>query len=241
MPKSIKFKDLIIFENDQYIAVNKPAGMASLHERISDGNSLIELAQEFADDLHLCHRLDKETTGVLLLAKNIEAYSHASVGFERRSIKKTYHAITEGIHPFHETLVKLPLHITRSGRSSVNHIKGKECITVFNTIESFKHYSLVEALPQTGRLHQIRIHLASQHAPIAGDLIYGGSWPLLSKIKKKYSYNRTGEEQPLITRFALHARSLQFKDKKGESIEITADYPKDFAVFLKQLRKYDQA
>jgi len=237
--KRFRFKEHIVFENENYIAICKPAGISSLHERLGDANSVIEQAKLYDENLQLCHRLDKETSGVLLLSKHPKAYSHAAVSFEKRRVAKTYHAVSDGIHSFDSFEVSLPLITTRSGRSAVNKQKGKPCKTLFNTLENFKHFTLVECNPITGRQHQIRIHLASQNAPIAADTIYGGQQPYLSKLKKNFTTNRTEEERPMIARFALHAYTLEFNDMDGESLKITADYPKDLAVFVKQLRKFD--
>lgn len=235
----IKFEDLVIFENDDYLAINKPPGIASLHERIGEGYSIIELAQNSNPNLQLCHRIDKETSGVLLLAKHPKAYQQASIQFEKRKISKVYHAVVDGVHSFKDLEVNLPLTITRSGRSKVSYEKGKESKTIFSTLKVFGHYTLIAAKPVSGRLHQIRAHLQSQNASISGDTTYSGKWPYLSKIKKKYSSGKYEEEQPMIKRFALHAHSISFSGLDGTLIHIEADYPKDFAVFIKLLEKYD--
>lgn len=237
----IKFslKNDTAFENDDYLAINKPAGISSLHERVADGSSVIERVHAKYPQYQLCHRIDKETSGVLLLAKNNEAFKHANLQFERRKVSKLYHAIAQGVHNFNDLEVDLPLVTTRSGRSSVNSLKGKDSKTIFNSIERFGHYTLVEAKPITGRLHQIRMHLAAQQAPIAGDALYGAKMPMLSELKKNFSLGKYKEEKPMITRVALHAYNLKLKGMNDEDLDITAEYPKDLAVFLKLLRKYD--
>ena len=213
--------------------------MSSLHERIADGSSVIEHLEFDHPNYQLCHRIDKETSGLLLIAKHPEAYRHASSLFEKRRIKKYYHAISTGFHQFDEFKLDIPLVTTRSGRSGVNSIKGKSSVTIFNSIENFAHYTLVEAQPITGRLHQIRIHLATQNAVIAADSAYGGKFPYLSQLKRNFSIAKNKEEHPIMNRVALHARKLVFKGLNEEDIEIVAPYPKDFEVFLKLLRKYD--
>ena len=213
--------------------------MSSLHERLGVANSVIEQAKNYNEHLQLCHRLDKETSGVLLLSKHAAAYSHAAVSFEKRRVTKTYHAVADGAHKFEHFEVNLPLITTRSGRSAVSKQKGKPCTTFFTTIQNFKHHSLIACEPVTGRQHQIRIHLASQNAPITADGIYGGKMPYLSRFKKNFTTNKTEEETPMINRFALHAYSLSLNDIDGTALEIVAEYPKDLAVFIKQLRKFD--
>ena len=140
--------------------------------------------------------------------------------FEKRKVKKTYHAISHGIHTFDNFLVNLPLVTTRSGRSAVNKQKGKPSQTTFDTLENFTHFSLISCSPVSGRQHQIRIHLASQNAPIAADEIYGGELPFLSNFKKKFNLKKGSEEQPMINRFALHAYSLNFQDMDGTTLDI---------------------
>ena len=239
--RKFKFTEQIVFENDNYLAINKPAGVSSLHERLGLANSVIEQAKRYNEDLQLCHRLDKETSGVLLISKNAKAYSHAAVAFEKRKVSKVYHAVSDGVHSFVDLEVKAPLITTRSGRSAINAQKGKPSTTIFNTIENFDHFSLISCKPITGRQHQIRIHLASQNASIAADEIYGGKIPFLSRFKKNFSSNKNDEERPMIRRFALHAYSLELKGLEGNPIKIVADYPKDMAVFIKQLRKFDKS
>jgi 23S rRNA pseudouridine955/2504/2580 synthase len=128
---------------------------------------------------------------------------------------------------------------TRSGRSAVNKQKGKPSQTKFTSLENFVHFTLISCSPVSGRQHQIRIHLASQNAPIVADKIYGGELPFLSDLKKKFNLKKGSEEQPMINRFALHAHALNFQDINGKTLNIVADYPKDFNVFLSQLKKFD--
>lgn len=238
--KRFNFKNQIIFENENYLAINKPSGVSSLHERIGIANSVFEQAKIYDHNLQLCHRLDKETSGVLLLSKHTDAYVHAAKAFEKREVQKNYHAISHRVHQFKDFVVELPLITTRSGRSAVDKSKGKPSKTTFNTIEKFIHYTLISCNPHTGRQHQIRIHLASQNAPIAADEIYGGKRPFLSNYKKKFNLKQNTEEKPMIQRFALHAFALEIPDLNGNLIHINAKYPKDFQVFLSQLQKFDK-
>lgn len=235
-----KIRNHIIFENENYIAVNKPAGISSLHERLGRNLSVVEAVKAYDEDAQLCHRLDKYTSGLLLISKNAEAYRNAAIQFEKRKVGKVYHAVSCGIHDFKDLTIDLPLTTTRSGRASVNKAKGKESKTRVNSIENFGKFTLVECTPLTGRLHQIRIHLASLGASIAMDEVYGGCVPYLSAIKPKFNLSKGSEEIPIIGRFALHAYGLNIKDVNGDKLDITAEYPKDFAVFLKILRKYNK-
>lgn len=229
----VKFKDLIIFENDEYIIINKPPLISSLEDR-NDHYNIQKLAQQYLNDVILCHRLDKETSGCLLIAKSEEAYRHASIQFEKRRVEKVYHAVVEGLQEWENKIVDLPLQVLSNGKV-ITSSKGKASKTTFNSITLYKQHTLVECRPESGRMHQIRVHLAFLNAPIVCDETYGGSLLYLSKIKRNYNLKRDTEERPLIKRFALHASSLAFKDSSGKEIKISAPYPKDMAVLVKQL------
>lgn len=234
--KTVRFEDLILFEDEDYILINKPPFVSSLDERFGDAITINKMAKEYWEDAQLCHRLDKETSGVLAIAKNSEAYRWMSIQFEHREVSKVYHALVEGVQDM-EHLVELPIYLTSHGTARIDS-RGKHAETYFRTLKAFKKYTLVECRPITGRLHQIRVHLMAMKAPIAGDEVYGGSPFYLSSIKKKYNLKNLTEEMPLIQRVALHAFSLEFSTEKGKRIEVEAPYPKDFAVLIKQLEKY---
>ncbi|MBL4678784.1 MAG: RluA family pseudouridine synthase [Mucilaginibacter sp.] len=234
-----KFADLILYEDDDLIVVNKPPFVASLDEREGGEVNMLRLAKQYTDDAQICHRLDKETSGALIIAKNPEAYRNISMQFERRKVKKVYHAVIDGTHVFDDLLVDLP--ILNVGKSSVTISRqdGKRAETWFKSLKYFKHYTLVECRPVTGRMHQIRIHLATQRASIAGDEMYKGQPVFLSKLKRKYTLGKDQEEQPIMKRFALHAFEVTFKLPSGNDITINAPYPKDFETLLKLLDKFD--
>jgi 23S rRNA pseudouridine955/2504/2580 synthase len=175
----------------------------------------------------------------LIFAKNADVYRHISMQFEHREVKKIYHAIVDGQHRFEEVYVELPIAIGSKGIVKIDRALGKRAETYFNTLQLFKHYTLMECRPLTGRMHQIRIHLATQRASIAGDDTYGGKPIFLSKIKRGYKLSKDQEELPLMKRFALHAKAVSFKLLNGEEITIEAEYPKDFDAALKLLGKFD--
>ncbi len=233
-----RFSEYIVHEDEHLIAINKPAMITSLNDRIGDQPSIQHLAQDYLASAQLCHRLDKETSGILLIAKNPETYREMSIKFEKREIEKTYWAISDGRHYFKNTTVDTPLSVSSRGRAKVDKRDGKPAETDFSVIETFKNFCLIECKPLTGRLHQIRIHLATQNASISGDVIYGGDPPYLKSIKKNYNPPTHEEPRPMISRTALHAESVSF-DLYGKSFNIKAPLPKDMAVFLKLLRKYD--
>ncbi|HAA13904.1 MAG TPA: RNA pseudouridine synthase [Cytophagales bacterium] len=237
MAKKVRFEDLILFEDKDYIVINKPAGFASLDDR-HEAPSVLDLARDYTPDAQLAHRLDKETSGALAIAKNPEAYREISIQFEDRIITKVYHAIVDGIHPFKGEEVNLPIHASARGGVRIDFEEGKIAQTFVTTVEAFRQHSLVECVPITGRMHQIRIHLASLKAPIVGDSAYGGKPLMLSEFKRNFNLKRDTEELPIIRRVGLHARALSFHAMNEEEVTVMADYPKDFAVALKQLAKY---
>lgn len=236
-----KFADLILFENDDVIVVNKPPFISSLDER-GEGSSeisMLRLAKAYWDDAQICHRLDKETSGALIFAKNPEAYRSISIQFEKRKVKKVYHAVIDGTHTFDNLLVDLPILNVGKGSVTISRQEGKRAETWFQSLKYYKHYTLVECRPVTGRMHQIRIHLATQRASIAGDEMYKGEPVFLSKIKRKYHLGKDQEEPPIMKRFALHAYEITFRINPETEVTIHAPYPKDFETLLKLLDKFD--
>lgn len=234
-----KFADLILFENDDVIVVNKPPFLSSLDEREGGEVNLLRLAKNYWDDAQICHRLDKETSGALIIAKNPEAYRMVSMQFEKRQVKKVYHAVIDGTHTFENLLIDLPILNVGKGNVTISRQEGKRAETWFQSLRYFKHYTLVECRPVTGRMHQIRIHLATQRASIAGDEMYKGEPVYLSKIKRKYHLGKDQEELPVMKRFALHAYEVTFKMNPDTEITVHAPYPKDFETLLKLLEKFD--
>lgn len=233
-----KFSDWIIYEDAHILAVNKPSGISSLDERLGGAPSVLGLAREYDANAQLCHRIDKETSGVLLIAKDNDTYKECARLFRDREVEKTYLAIAEGRHQFNDLVVDLPLTTTARGKAKVDKQEGKPATTHFTNERSFGHFTLVLCRPVTGRLHQIRLHLASQNAVIAGDEAYGGQLPYLSALKRRFNMGRGREESPMISRTALHAHRLRFvlNDKK---YDLVAPLPKDLSVFLKLLDKFD--
>ena len=241
MSKRITFDQLVVFESDDFIAINKPPFVPSLHERFDEGKaqSIVEIVKAVNEDYSLCHRLDRETSGVMLVAKHAEAYRFMSLLFENRQVKKTYHAIVSAPVNIQDLKVELSLYTDSKRRVQISKSKGKPSVTIINTLKKYKHFTLLACQPITGRLHQIRVHCMSQNLPLVGDVLYGGKPAYLSMIKRKVHQSKDSEEKPMIGRFALHAHSIEFTNMQGELITITAPYANDFEVFVKLLDKYD--
>jgi 23S rRNA pseudouridine955/2504/2580 synthase len=234
--KKIKFdfKDRILFEDEHYVLVNKPPFISTLEDR-KDPSNILSLARDYAGDAQVCHRLDKDTSGVLAIAKDPEAYRHLSMQFEHRQVQKVYHAVVDGIHNFQDQLVDLPILKQDDGIAKISKRDGKPAQTYFTTLETFRLHTLMECRPVTGRMHQIRVHLASLGASITGDDTYGGKPFLLSEIKRRFNLKKDSEEETFMKRMALHAFSLGFEDLAGVRQKVEAPYPKDIQALIKQL------
>lgn len=223
----------LLWENENWLAINKPPGIATLADRISEWNVLEKIRMRHPE-AQVCHRLDKETSGVLILAKNPEAYRHLSLEFQNRRVEKLYHAVVHGMHRFENHTIDAALE-TRSAPPVKVSSRGKKSITVVQSIQVFGQHTLVACRPLTGRMHQIRVHLAYAGAPIVGDITYGGSPLYLSALKKDYRLKKGDSEKPLMARTALHALTVVFRDFNDEEIKIEAPYPKDFRALVRQL------
>ena len=230
---AFRFRQSVLFEDQDYILVNKPPFLSTLEDR-NEAVNLLLLAREVEPGAQVCHRLDKDTSGVLAIARHPEAYRHLSIQFEQRQVTKFYHALVDGIHQFDEEQVDLPILKLGDGTVRVGR-NGKDAQTRFTTLQYFKGHSLIRCQPVTGRMHQIRAHLSHLQAPITGDLAYGGKAFYLSSVKRGYNLKKGTEEEPFMKRMALHAFSLSFTGLDGNKLEATAPYPKDFGALLKQL------
>jgi len=225
----------ILFQNSDFILINKPPFLSTLEDR-NDSVNLLQLIRELEPAAQVGHRLDKDTSGVLAVARNPEAYRHLSIQFEERRVHKIYHAVVDGIHKFEQQLVDRPILKQKDGIVKLDSA-GKEAQTYFTSLEYFKMHTLIQCQPVTGRMHQIRIHLASLKAPITGDMLYGGKPFYLSSVKRDFNLKKDSEEEPFIKRMALHAYSIGFLGRNNEKIEVVAPYPKDFSALLKQLSR----
>ena len=198
------------------------------------------MARKYDPSLHLCHRLDKLTSGVLIMAKGLDHYRHISLQFQHRKVQKHYHTLVRGVRNFENYLIDLPLLVSTNKKVIVHKHDGKRAETIVNSVQYFQHYTILDCMPITGRMHQIRVHLAEIECPIIGDSLYGGPDIFLSHIKRKYKHSSRREEQAINSGFLLHAHSILFTHPlKEEEISMEAPYSDNFEVVLKVLSKYD--
>ncbi len=233
LPK-IRFEEVILFEDNDFVIVNKPPFLSTLEDRQHSVNLLV-LARGYVSTAQVCHRLDKETSGALAIAKNPEAYRHLSIEFEKRHVKKIYHALVDGIHNVVEELVDVPILKLQDGVVKLSKREGKPAQTYFSALAFYKRHTLMECRPVTGRMHQIRVHLSVLGAPILGDTTYGGKPFFLSQVKRGFNLKKETEEEPFMKRMALHAFSLEFLDLAGKVIKVQAPYQKDMQALIRQL------
>jgi len=197
----MRFK--IIFEDEQILVVDKPAGLVVNRSQTNKGETLQDQLSDYfklghdlgiGDRAGIVHRLDRETSGVIVLAKTKDAHASLNAQFEARSTSKVYHAVCKGEAEADEGIIDMPLseHSHVRGKMRPDMKNGKDSITSYRVLERFDGFVSVEARPKTGRTHQIRVHLAQSGMPIVGDGMYGDGVPFkLSAIKRGY---KEGEE-----------------------------------------------
>jgi len=230
----------VLYEDDTLLAVNKPSGLLSAPDRYDPDAKVVsrELEMEYGR-VWTVHRLDLDTSGILLFAKDDETHRSLSVMFEEREVRKVYHAVITSRPSWTETVCDLSLSPDgdRMHRTIIDGA-GKPSVTEFTVLGCHAKMAIVEARPRTGRTHQIRVHLAALGYPVACDPLYGDGKPLfLSKIKRRWKGDED-RERPLMTRTALHAFSIEFNHPvTGAAMRIEAPYPKDFKALVTQLRK----
>jgi RluA family pseudouridine synthase len=247
----------VLFEDEHLLALDKPTGLLTSPDRYDAQRSNlmkllhagIENGKPWACERNLnylanAHRLDFETSGIILLAKNKPALVALASLFGSEKPLKKYAALAWGIPPakIFEVDAKLAPHPFKVGQITVNPKTGKKSKTQFEVLEQFRDWCLLRCTPLTGRTHQIRIHLKHAGFPIVGDELYGGKKLWLSRLKKDYRLKEGREERPLISRVALHAEELQLPHPvTNEIVTIKSEWPKDLRVAVKYLRQFSAA
>ena len=230
----------VVFENDDFIAINKTSGLLTIPDREQSEKSLKEYLIDKFGQIFTVHRLDKDTSGLVLFAKNETTHKFLNKIFEERSVEKFYVGIVMG-EPAEKTgLIDAPIAEHSLNKNlMVVHRRGKASQTGYEVLEGNKFYSLVSFQLHTGRTHQIRVHCKNIGHPLACDTLYGDGKPvLLSAFKKKFKLSKHDEEErPMIGRLALHSFKLNFTDEHGTKMELEAEIPKEFRALMKQLSK----
>jgi len=208
----------IIFENNDLIVIDKPAGLL-VHPVKDEKNTLID----YFPNAKLVHRLDKNTSGLILLAKNEKTFNWLKSQFKNRKIKKKYLALVHGTLKDKTGIITKSIGRSRKrgGSQTITPIgKIREAITRYKIIKEYKNFSLLEVSPETGRTHQIRVHLSSIGHPIAGD--------------EKYKFKRQKNIEGLKRQF-LHAEYLQFQMLDGSIKELQSKLPNELNKILEKL------
>jgi len=236
----MKTGDFIISENADYVVINKPAGLLSIPDREGKDISVKSLLKEKYPEIYTVHRLDKETSGLLVFAKNAVMHKHLATQFEDRRTMKIYTGLVTGSVREKSGTIDKPVaeHPAKNG-TMIIHRKGKPSVTDYEVLEDFGIFSWLSFRIHTGRTHQIRVHMKDIGHPLACDALYGDGKPiLLSSLKSRYKLSKNiEEERPLLGRLALHASRLGFFDRDGSWKEFEAPLPKDLKATLQQLAK----
>ncbi|NLK46331.1 MAG: RluA family pseudouridine synthase [Treponema sp.] len=230
-----------IYCDESMVVLNKASGILTAADRYDkDAPRLDTAASEIYGKLFAVHRIDKETSGAVIYARTPEAHRNISISFQKRTVEKTYHALVYGQPLWSETVSKMKLLVNGDFRHrTVVNKMGKDAETYFRFIGSCGPYSWIEAMPKTGRTHQIRAHLSQLGFCIVCDPLYSGNQkPVrLSDIKRSWRGN-IYEERPLLARLALHAWKISLLHPVTEKqMTFTAPYPKDLDSTRKQLAK----
>lgn len=235
----------ILTLDDRVVAVNKPAGIPVVPARSGQDDSLRALLTERLGGrkLYVVHRIDRDTSGVVLFARDRASHRALSMMFQRGEMRKTYLALVVGRPVPAEGTIDLALKVDRRDATRMRAVRrgGKPSRTDYTTLETFRGHSLLEVHPLTGRTHQVRVHLAAIGHPLAVDPVYGGAGALyLSEFKRGYRRKESRRERPLISRLTLHAREICFENpfSRGGRCRIEASLSSDFELCLKQLAKY---
>jgi 23S rRNA pseudouridine1911/1915/1917 synthase len=230
----------LLASDEHFIAIDKPAGLPMHTTAKFWKNTLVALLRERYPEerLQICHRIDRETSGVLLIARTAEAASFLKRAFASRTVKKTYLALVHGVPEPPAGVIDAPMRLL----DTRTHIKmgvaqdGLPAVTRYRVERSFAHHALVEAAPETGRQHQIRVHLAHLGHPIVGDKLYGASEQAFM------DYCDTGLTPELLDLFdglprhALHAARLTFPHPKTrEPVTVESPLPADLVEYLRGL------
>lgn len=237
----------IVHEDASLIVLDKPAPFLVIPDRYDTTiPNIYRILERELGEIYVVHRIDKETSGLVVFAKSADIHGQLSRQFEERTVEKTYEAIVRGRPARPEAVVNLPIREKVRGVMSVDPKKGKPSMTRYRVLRGFNGFAHLEVRPETGRTHQIRVHLKAAGLPILCDPVYGdGNGFHLSEIKAGYRRKVKGkeevemEEKPLLSRTALHATVLSFRHPATEeAVRYASELPKDMRSVVRMLEKY---
>ena len=231
----------ILYEDDHIIAADKAPGISVIADRWDESRERLDkllAASTGAANLFVVHRIDRGTSGLVVFAKDAAVHKKLSAAFEGRRVKKRYIAVIRGRPDWKETICDLPLvpdgnkkHLT-----IIDKYMGKKSLTRFRLLLTAGNYSVVEAVPETGRTHQIRVHLAGLGHSIVCDEFYGNAKPVLLSSFKRGWRGDPLEENPLLSRLGLHAAEL-FIPGYANGLNLKAPLPRDMVALIRQMEK----
>ena len=225
----------IAYEDEHLLVIDKPSGLLVLPDRFDRSlPNLYEGLRSELGEVFVVHRIDRETSGLLVFGKNARAHAALSMLFEDREVDKTYVALSRGVSGRPDGEICAPIPVRKDGI-----VVERASESRYRVIEAFRGHCLLEVKPLTGRTHQIRIHLASIGLPIVADALHGDGRPFyLSDIKASYRPGPEGE-RPLLARTALHAAELRFTHPlSAQALVLCSALPKDIRSAVRALRKY---
>ena len=242
----------ILFEDEHLLVVNKPADLvvhpSRGHSHGTLANGLLHHCREHVSDVNgplrpgIVHRLDRDTSGVLVCAKTNAAHRGLAEQFKDRRVHKEYIAVVRGRMEQDSGEISLPIGRDRRMRERmrVRTYGGRSAVSRYFTLERLGDFSVVRVEPRTGRTHQIRVHLSAERHPIVADALYGGGEALRASEIRSGKVPSSGE-RPLIARQALHARAIRFTHPvTGKQVSVQAALPQDIAGLIEALRTASQ-
>jgi len=231
----------IVYQDEAFFVINKPVGLvvhpAAGHHSGTLLNGLLALDQQLEQlpRAGIVHRLDKDTSGVMVVARTLTAHHHLVNQLQERSVKREYRAVTQGVITAGRTIEE-PIGRHPNDRKKMAVVEdGKEAITHFNVLQKFRNFSEIKVNLETGRTHQIRVHLAHLRHPLVGDQVYGGRLTLPKSISQELTL-----KLHQFKRQALHARKLSFiHPVTGEPVSFETQIPDDMQQLIDIIKRSD--
>ncbi|MFC2130745.1 RluA family pseudouridine synthase [Bacteroidota bacterium] len=240
--KKKELKIEIIFEDSDIVVLSKTAGVFTIPDRYDrQALNLYNFLQNKYGKIFTVHRLDRDTSGVIVFAKNAESHKNLNQQFQDHLVKKIYHVVISGIIRQDVIDIDIPISDNPGKKGlSIPSARGKQSLTKLKVLERFRNATLCECSLITGRHHQIRMHCSAIGYPLLVDEQYGNSGTFyLSAIKRKYNLRKDTEEKPVIKRITMHSYELTFNHPvTNAKSTFISEYPRDFSALLQILRKY---